>query len=216
MIVSCSQNPTQRQYDMKIPQHLIKMLGLLAGLCVNTVFAHSFNVVLVAPFNESTGQAMLDGFLLATREQDSHEFEESDGHLGGLDSYVFRVDSFVGAGQLEVVIRESVPLFAVGDVGPGKTRQLLAQHQVVLVDPVASKSWASTLANLDRLTLINGDPLLIAFEQAYGYIPGPEALRGYFAARIIATVVRNSSEDLRSNAPRLRLAVEQALQTARW
>ena len=216
MMVSCSQNPTQRQFDMKIPQHLIKMLGLLAALCVNTVFAHSFNVVLIAPFNETTGQAMLDGFLLATREQDSYEFEESDGHLGGLDSYVFKVDSFTGAGQLEVVIRESAPLFAVGDVGPGKIRQLLAQHQVVVVDPAASKFWASTLANPDRLTLINGDSLLSAFEQAYGYIPSPEAARGYLAARIIATVVRNSSGDLGLSAPKLRLAVKQSLQTARW
>jgi hypothetical protein len=201
---------------MKIPQHLINVLGLLAGLCFNTVFAHSFNVVLIAPFSETTGQATLDGFLLATREQDSHEFEESDGHLGGLDSYVFKVDSFAGVEQLEAVVRESVPLFAVGNIGPGASKAMLDQHQVVVVDPVTSRFWASTLANPDRLTLINGDSLRIAFEQTYGYIPSSEALRGYLAARIIATVVRNSSGNPRFSAPRLRLAVEQSLQTAPW
>ena len=201
---------------MKILQHLINVLVLLAGLCFNTVFAHSFNIVLTAPFSEITGQATLDGFLLATREQDSHEFEESDGHLGGLDSYVFKVDSLAGAEKLEAVVRESDPLFAVGDVGLGASRQLLTQHQVVVVDPAMSRFWASILANPDRLTLMNGDSLRIAFEQTYGHMPSPEALRGYLAARIIATVVRNSSGNPRFSAPELRLAVEQSLQTAPW
>ena len=192
---------------MRILHHLIIVLGLFTGLCFNTAFAHSFNIVLIAPFSESTGQAVLDGFLLATREQDSHEFEESDGHLGGLDSYVFKIDSFAGTEQLEAVIRESTPLFAAGDIGSGTTSEMLEQHQVVVVDPALSRFWASSLANLDRLTLINGDPLLIAFEQAYGYIPSPEALRGYLAARIIATVVRNSSGDSDLSATRLRLAI---------
>ena len=201
---------------MKIPHHLIFVLGLLAGLCVNSAFAHSFNVVLIAPFSEVTGQAMLDGFLLTTREQDSHEFEESDGHLGGLDSYVFKVDSLAGAEQLEAVVRESVPLFAAGDIGSGASRAMLEQHQVVVVDPAASRFWASTLANPDRLTLINGDSLSLAFEQTYGHMPSPEALRGYLAARIITTVVRNSSGNPRFSAPELRLAVERSLQTAPW
>jgi hypothetical protein len=201
---------------MKIPHHLIIVLGLSACLGFNTAFAHSFNIVLIAPFNESTGQATLDGFLLATREQDSHEFEESDGHLGGLDSYLFKVDSLAGTEQLEAVVRESVPLFAVGDVASSATREILEQYQVVVVDPAASTFWASTLADPGRLSLMNGDPLRIAFEQAYGYIPDAEALRGYLAARIIATVVRNSSGNPRFSAPRLRLAVEQSLQTAPW
>jgi hypothetical protein len=201
---------------MKISQHLKIVLGLLAGLCFSTVFAHSFNLVLIAPFSEITGQATLDGFLLATREEDSHEFEESDGHLGGLDSYVFKVDSVAGVEQLEAVVRESAPLFAVGDIGPAASRAMLDQHQVVVVDPACSRFWASTLANPDRLTLMNGDSLSIAFEQSYGYMLSPEALRGYLAARIIATVVRNSSGNPRFSAPELRLAVEQSLQIAPW
>lgn len=178
--------------------------------------AHSFNVVLIAPLSEITGQAVLDGFLLATREQDSHEYEESDGHLGGLDSYLFKVDSFAGLAHLEAIVRKSVPLFAVGDVGPGANRDLLEQNQVVVVDPAASKFWASALASPDRLTLMNGASLRTTFEQTYGYILSPEALQGYLAARVIATVVRNSSEQPGFSAPELRLAVERSLQTAPW
>jgi hypothetical protein len=85
-----------------------------------------------------------------------------------------------------------------------------------MVDPAMSRFWASILANPGRLTLMNGDSLRIAFEQAYGYMPSPEALRGYLAARIIATVVRNSSGHPRFSAPKLRLSVEQSLQTASW
>jgi len=197
-------------------QYFTIFLGLLAGLCANTAFAHSFNVVLIAPFSATASQATLDGFLLATREQDSHEFEESDGHLGGLDVYVIRVDSAAGAEQLEAVVRESSPLFAVGDTGSGASRAVLEQHQVVVVNPAASRFWASTLVNLDRLPLINGDSFRITYEQIYGYVPSPEALRGYLAARVIATVVRNSSEHPGFSARELRLAVEQSLQTTPW
>ncbi len=63
---------------------------------------------------------------------------------------------------------------------------------------------------------MNGDPLHAIFEQAYGYMLNPDALRGYISPRIIATVVRNASGYPRFSTPKLRLAVEQVLQTTSW
>ncbi len=124
---------------MKITHRLIFILGLLAGLLANTAVAHSFNLIFIAPFDEMTGQAALDGLLLATGEQDSHEFEESEGHLGGLDSYVFKIDSDATTDKLEAIIRGTVPLFALGSPVSDTTRELLERHQVVVVDPAMSK-----------------------------------------------------------------------------
>ena len=64
------------------------------------------------------GQQALDGFMLATTEQDAHEFEESDGHLGGLDSYVIVIDNSTGETatleKVENLVRSKKPLFVTG------------------------------------------------------------------------------------------------------
>lgn len=57
-----------------------------------------------------SGQSALNSFLLATREQASHENEEPDGHPGGFDSYIFTVDTMKGEAvllhQFESTIRK--------------------------------------------------------------------------------------------------------------
>lgn len=201
---------------MKTIHQLTILLGLVASLSLNTVNAHSFNIVFIAPFNEIAGQSALNGFLFAAREQDSHEFEESDGHLGGLDSYVFKVDSTASLGQLETTIRESAPLFAVANSLTSVIREMLEAHQVVVVDPVASKFWAAATADADQIRLMNGDSFSIAYEQAYGYTPDLNVLRGYLAARVIANVVRSSNGPARFGASKLKQAVDQALQSSLW
>jgi hypothetical protein len=52
--------------------------------------AHSFNVVMVVPadWSQEVRTDMINGFLVASAERDSHANEESDGHLGGLDVYI--------------------------------------------------------------------------------------------------------------------------------
>jgi outer membrane PBP1 activator LpoA protein len=64
-------------------------------LSMSAANAHSFNVALLVGQSgpaASEGDQIRDGFLLATRERDSHPDEESDGHLGGLDVYFFVVE----------------------------------------------------------------------------------------------------------------------------
>ena len=172
--------------------------GLIAFFFISTAVAHSFNLVFLAPLAKESGKSALNGFLLATREQDSHENEESNGHLGGLDSYIFRVDTMEGEAtllhRLENTIRESKPLFAAGLDLNTATLNMLESNGVVVVEPMSSGFWASLTADPGQLKLINGKNFIIAFRRAYGHDPDLQAIHGYLAARIIATVVRNSDD----------------------
>ena len=69
---------------------------MLASIAPGEVQAHSFKVGLLVPMSggkSDAGRQALNGFLLATGERDAHRDQESDGHLGGLDVYMFEIDS---------------------------------------------------------------------------------------------------------------------------
>jgi hypothetical protein len=191
------------------------LLGLIAFVFISTAAAHSFNLVFLAPFAKVSGKSALNGFLLATREQDSHENEESDGHLGGLDSYIFKVDNMKGEAvllqQLEDTIRKSKPLFATGLDLNDATLNLLENKAVVVVDPMASGFWTSLTVDPDRLKLMDGENFAIAFRRAYGYDPDLQAIHGYLAARFIATAVRNSDERAREDPGELKQTLNNVL-----
>ena len=62
--------------------------ALMAGIAgiSESAKAHSFNVGMVIALAEPSiadAAQVRNGFLLSTRERDSHPDEESDGHLGG-------------------------------------------------------------------------------------------------------------------------------------
>jgi len=160
--------------------------ALIAGLTgfVETAKAHSFNVGLVVALAEPPGadiRQVRDGFLLATRERDSHPDEESDGHLGGLDVYLFVVDPGQEplSGVRALLQREQIDILAV--IGPDQAaaeiRPLVAGSQAVLLAPGRLRS-ASTAA------------FTSAFEAAFGYPPATPAAEGYNAARRIDAAVR--------------------------
>lgn len=197
---------------------MFTIVGIL--LYGNNANAHSFNLIFIAPISDPAGRSALDGFLLATTEQDSHEFETSDGHLGGLDSHVFRVDNTAGkamtTAQLEKTIDEAEPLFATGLPLGGDQIDLLKNSGTVYVDPTSSRFWSHRLAHREQLTTMNGGLFFDAFEQAYGYQPDNHAIRGYLAARVIADVIRNSSERDRSSPPVLFQMVREAQVEPSW
>lgn len=201
--------------------HLILAFWIIGNFLLgNAASAHSFNLVFIAPISDTVGRALLDGFLLATTEQDSHEFETSDGHLGGLDSHVFKVDNAAGqamtAAQLEKIIGEAEPLFATGLLLDAYQMDLLKNSGTVFVDPTSSRFWSDRLAHHEQLTTMNGGFFFDAFENAYDYQPDIHAIRGYLAARVIADVIRNSSERDRSSPPVLDQMVGAALVEPSW
>ncbi len=172
---------------------------LVLATITGHVRAHSFNVGFMAPLsgpNAHQGQQALDGFLLATRERDGHALEESDGHLGGLDSYVIRIDSSRGAeavrGQLDELFDGDGIVFLTGVSVPetlSAAGVMPDNHQSILVDPVDSAVYRSAAGALESLVTMDDMPFSAAFREIYGYEPDIYAIGGYVAARFIAAAV---------------------------
>lgn len=179
-------------------------LGLMLVTCANPAWAHKFELVFVAPLSgpeQLSGRQALDGLMFATAEEDSHAMEHSDGHLGGLDSYVLQVDSAAGlratSEELERLLRTRAPVFVTGLLDAGTVAVLVRRvgdRPIVVVDPTEAALWQSARAAPDDLRTMNGTPFLPAFEASFGYVPTAAVLQGYVAARLIAATVRSLSE----------------------
>ncbi len=180
------------------------LIAVMLMVITSEGLAHSFNLGFVAPMAgplAETGQQALDGFMLATTEQDSHAFEESDGHLGGLDSYVIKIDSSVNekttVDQIENLLRNNKPLFVAGIFSSelvGEISARLKHSDAVLVNPVESLMWHRLIENPDKLTTMSGEPFNVKFKATYGYDPTADVRKGYIAARLIASTVRSLPE----------------------
>ncbi len=153
------------------------------------VLAHRFNVALVIPQSGGAspqGQQILNGFMLATAERDSHPGQESDGHLGGLDVYVTAID---GNGDIIADIgRMNAPgeITIVAAFGSKSTlslvRSLLDGKRVVLLLPGQSPFSDSNLVAVAAF--------ISAYGKEYGFRPSSDAAQGYNAARRINMAVR--------------------------
>lgn len=205
---------------MKIQINKKILLVIALFVSFSPAWGHSFNIIFIAPISEPAGQSALEGFLFATREQDSHAFEESDGHLGGLDSYVFKVDSGLKPGPLqdrvEMIIRENQPLFATGFIVDTKIESVLEENGVAVVDPMAGGFWPSLIASPDKILRMNGGNFLDEFLKKHGSLPDTKTVRGYLAARVIARVVGEFDSRQRSDPRKLADAVNLELQQGFW
>lgn len=171
---------------------LIAALAWPAGLAG----AHSFNVTLLVPLSgpaAAEGAQMRDGFMLATKERDSHAGQESDGHLGGLDVYV----------EVEDLLSES----GAGTTGAAGSR---AAGVVVAIQPAGmAKPPEELMRDRSGVLLAQGDApfpppdriasggvspavkaFIAAFQAEYGHAPSQPAARGYIAARRVDSAVR--------------------------
>lgn len=177
------------------------LIGILFAVSLGPVWAHSFNLGFIIPLSGpqlEAGQQALDGFMLATTEEDGHPDETSDGHLGGLDSHLFKVDSgadsTVMLKRLENLIQTREPIFVTG-LFTAETieliEELLKRQNTVLFDPAESAMWQIVLTAPEQLKSMSGDPFSVLFQNRYGYAPTSDVMRGYIAARLIAATVRS-------------------------
>ncbi len=169
---------------------LMVLIALIQGSVVlSSAVAHRFNVALVLPVSGSAagnGEQIRKGFMLATTERDAHADEESDGHLGGLDSYVSVIDANgdVAAGIKRLSSTSQINI--VASFAPDKTQdameKLLAGTNIALLrsgpTPFGNKSLPAV------------SEFIAAFHRAYGTNPTAAAARGYNAARRIDMAVR--------------------------
>ena len=183
-------------------------------------WAHQFGLIFVAPLsgkNAEQGKQALDGFMFATREEDAHAFEESDGHLGGLDSYVFTLDSAqnedVFLEKLDNIIAAQKAAFITGIFDAQVVQVLgnaIAGKNIVLFNPDESIMWQYSKGSLHKLSTVDGQTFRSAMQKKYGYVPGVSAYRGYIAARLISTAVRSLARNPADNIEAATKALEQA------
>ena len=164
---------------------LLMALTVVSVLSINPAFAHSFNVSLLIPPSKQ-GQQIQEGFMLATKEQDSHPDQESDGHLGGLDVYI---NVIRGQGDVAAAIRKAVKpgesdiLVAIADDATiSLVKENLDDEKVVVLTPGQSP-FSNT--DLQAVKAFNS-----AYESEYGTKPSSRSAQGYNAARRIARAVR--------------------------
>lgn len=182
------------------------LIFVLLVLIASEGMAHSFKIGFVAPMSgpqEDSGRQALDGFMLATTEEDAHADADSDGHLGGLDSYVIEIDSSAGDAttieRIENLVRSEKPLFVAGLFSMELAIQIvdiLKKNGTVLINSIDSTMWRRIAETPDQLTTIGGGSFNSAFKKAYGYAPNANVRQGYIAARMIASTVRSLPESL--------------------
>jgi ABC-type branched-subunit amino acid transport system substrate-binding protein len=197
-------------------------IGLILATGAGPAQAHSFNLGFVTALSgphARQGKQALDGFLLATGERDAHAGEESDGHLGGLDVYVFSIDSNLGAEAVRRRLRELLRgeglLFVTGVYGPGVTETVsttIQGTQAIFVDSADSAMYRASGGDPEGLSTMTQKNFSASFRHRHGYEPGAYAARGYIAARLIAATVRAlQGGSLERDA--LQTALEQARMT---
>lgn len=184
-------------------------IGLLLLSFALSVSAHSFNVAFVA--SESgprveQGRRALDGFLMATAERDRHPNETSDGHLGGMDVHVFRVDDVEGPESVRRQVRMLLDLkdirFVFGAFEPELNeviRSAVSGTPAIVVHPLECAMYRASAGDAERLMTMTGEPFSTAFHRAEGYQAGAFATNGYIAARLIDATVRAAEPRLDEN-----------------
>jgi len=172
---------------------------LIAAACVfmtSQAKAHSFNVALLIPLsgpNQADSKAIRDGFLLATKERDSHADEASDGHLGGLDVYVYAADNQDAKliGLKSLLQRKTIDIIA--PVEPDRSIDLgllsIMHADTVLLAPGRLPYQISSQSDAAERSP-KFEAFIAAFSKEFGYDPSGLAARGYNAARRIDAAVR--------------------------
>ncbi len=194
--------------------------------------AHSFRAGLLLPFSGPSageGKQILDGFMLATKERDAHPGTESDGHLGGLDVYLSRID---GAGVPETAAqkarallrREKIEFLAVfaSSEALNSLYPDAAGAKVFLLGlgdaprKIAGKACPSYFISISRRKGTgNGRAFAANFKKEYGRAPSRLAALGYDAARLIGSAVRALGGELADRAALRRALRDSAYRPAR-
>jgi len=157
-------------------------------------------------FELESGRHALDGFLLATSERDAHPDEESDGHLGGLDVYILKIDSNQPSEAVlrkidQLVKREKIHFFTglIPTELKQTVRDQLSGTEVILLEIEIESSQNETTMSVDSFS--------DAFSRNFGYPPMQPAHLAYRLARLIDRVVRSIDGDF-TNRDRVKAAFE--------
>lgn len=186
-------------------QRLIPAILVALAAVPGALWAHSFDIAVVAPYSGplvQVGERLWQGMRVATREADGHANETSDGHLGGVDSNLLRVDSDGGARRLaqrlrELGARQGVVIAVLGPEQPGLVGVFPrgVPRIVVLTGPAEG----ATSPDVFLPEVVEGEVqarFTARYRQHYGEPPDDAAAGGYAAARLIAAAMDALDGDL--------------------
>ena len=189
---------------MKISNWFSLFFLLLSATHINATWAHVFDIAIISTYSgtqASEGQSLWQGMRVATREADGHPDETSDGHLGGVDSNLLRVDSTRGATSISDSIRkiaaqQGTAIVVLDNRFQDLDKQLSAAASIVIL----TRSQAGALpANVILPTQLSDSRLKqfsVQYRQQYGLAPDSAARAGYISARLIAKAMRRLNNEL--------------------
>lgn len=167
--------------------------------------AHKFDIAIIAPFSGTEmqeGNNLWNGMRVATREFDGHAYETSDGHLGGVDSNLIRIDSSQNKNLIVQQLQEMglQQKFIIAVMGPDQlTLKDLLPQDIANVIIFTGEEQISAEPAILIPGLPTGDSRKL-FETSFllQYLaPGDKSsLAGYSAARLISAAIRPIHGDL--------------------
>ncbi len=177
---------------MKIQPKIAAMFLVLivhSALAFSPAWADRFYVALVMPITGAGAQnseELRKGFMLATTLRDSHGDEESDGHLGNLDSYVriINANGNVSANLKRLWNLDEVNIVAAFtyDKTQSLITRLLEGKNIALLQP------GQTPFNTKDQPAVSA--FIAAYAQAYTTPPTASSAQGFNAAQRIDAAVR--------------------------
>ncbi len=185
---------------------ILALLLTLDAMLAGNAFAHSFDVAVVTTYSgpaANAGTNLWQGMRVATRETDGHPEETSDGHLGGVDSNLLRIDIAADRGMLATRLRPitgrqgtAVIVFdnRAGDIG---TALSLPAPGVILLAVPANRAVPAHVLDPVALDAATTREFEAQYRSQYGEKPNESARLGYTAARRIARALRVLDGDLR-------------------
>lgn len=174
-------------------------------LAPTIAIAHKFDIAIVAPFsgpNMQEGNNLWNGMRVATKEFDGHAFETSDGHLGGVDSNLIRIDSTQNKDLIAQQLKELgyQQKFIIAVMGPDQLilKDLLPQDIANVLIFTGEEQLSAQLTVLTPGLAVGNARKLFDTQFLQQYLAPSDhlALAGYSAARLISAAILPIHGDL--------------------
>ena len=183
------------------------------------LMAHSFDIAVIAPFsseNVNKGMEFWNGMRVATRERDGHANETSDGHLGGVDSQLLKLDTAQSKASIskKLVNIGAKQGFIIAVLIPGHDDFISTIPTdipyIAIVNNTGQESFSKENTDQNGAILNKSNPNILvpklagerikdsfrqSYMQQYNQLPGELAFAGYAAARLIDAAIRQTDGD---------------------
>lgn len=165
---------------------------LLMAATLNNAEAHSFKVGFLVPLTGEyvdQGRDAVDALLLAADERDGHPDNHADGHLGGLDVYVLKIDTNrdnqASLNDISHMVKTDDIQFITGLIPPKLGEQISLQLKNTTAHYIGTP-----VDNIANMATMSGEGFAASFSRRYSRSPSLSARQGYRIALYLDRIVR--------------------------